>query len=186
MRHSTGHDFRNHADNAKRSIETLLLRPGIRGLNTYAYSEASPILAFDPFGLDVYYAGIGFTSYVGKENRRPGPGKVRAVSVGIAYEEQTRSFRLFKSTGPARPGDTSTQVGGFNLGFVGPVQGGVRGCFEDFFGRASENSFNLLGGSVTFIETESGTQGFGSAILGKGFGVGTLSITTETTPLFSE
>ncbi|MGH7345566.1 MAG: RHS repeat-associated core domain-containing protein, partial [Candidatus Rokuibacteriota bacterium] len=153
--------------------------------NLYAYVFNRPTILRDPSGLDVYFLGLQASAFLGGIGQGQDRGVGKEVTLGIAFDATTLSFRPFKSVGRARPSNPEDHVVGANAG-LGPVIGVLQGDFADFFGEAREETLSLSvgpGASLTFIETPTGKSGvsFGMS-LGPPFASAT-TITTHTSPL---
>src|SRR5437773_2527974 len=84
----------------------------------------------------------------------------KQATYGIAWEQGTLNFRVFKSVGTANLEDPEGEVTGINLGIglVVPLSH-IRGSFRDFGGESIEESTGYGVVQLTDITTSSGRQG---------------------------
>ncbi|MFQ5859670.1 MAG: RHS repeat domain-containing protein, partial [Anaerolineae bacterium] len=155
------------------------------GINFYTYARNNPVIFVDPDGLDIYFLGLGSSAFVGESLDKPGRGIGKQVTLGIAFDTETWTFRTFQSVGVACPSDPSVNVTGFNIG-LGPVGGVVKGGFQDFFGESREETLVIGPFGRTEITTATGKKGVAVAGGGRGIGLSGTTITTETKPLEPE
>ena len=141
-------------------------------VNFYAYAGNSPVVFVDPFGLDkdkcasnpeatrVFFTGLQFSGLIGGLYGPDRRGFGKQATYGIAWEQGTLNFRVFKSVGTANLEDPEGVVTGINLGIglVVPLSH-IRGSFRDFGGESIEESTGYGVVQLTDITTSSGRQG---------------------------
>ncbi len=141
-------------------------------VNFYAYAGNSPVVFVDPFGLDkdkcasnpeatrVFFTGLQFSGLIGGLYGPDRRGFGKQATYGIAWEQGTLNFRVFKSVGTANLEDPEGEVTGINLGIglVVPLSH-IRGSFRDFGGESIEESTGYGVVQLTDITTSSGRQG---------------------------
>lgn len=155
---------------------------GGRDVNLYPYVKNNPTNLIDPEGLDILFAGFGASAFVSLKPQGTTRGVGKQVTLGIALDTETWTVRLFRSVGVACPTDPRDMVTGINIG-IGGVVGQLKGSFEDFFGESREDTLTIGPFSRTKIMTEGGKEGIAVAGGGRGAGLSSTIITTETAPL---
>ncbi len=127
------------------------------------------------------FAGFGASAFISLSPAGSTRGIGIQITVGLAYDTETKRFKLFESVGRACTNNPSDKVTGVNLG-AGGVVGQVEGNFKDFFGEATEETFTVGPLSRTDITTATGKKGVAVAGGGRGFGLSGTVIRTKTAP----